>query len=340
MRSAKLVGILALASCGVRAPEPIDVAALVAKGGPVEARRELEIRILAEPRDVQARLAAATLDRDLHRDGDAIDDYDAVEKLGGPLGPRWHAVDQARFAALLARRGEARVARGSGLGVHDLERAARLGASVPAATLRRATQVAALAKLRHIDPEVRVSGRALLVALGGNPAWAGAEAHATAAQHAAFGVWLWERGANREAYEQLARWHDSGAHDATYSAAYATALAWWSPDAAVKALMVQAAPRPSAVPAGRLVTGADLRAAAAAHYARARLEQLVVAGEMGAGNPAIAPVVTTELPSEPELLVVARAFRRDPAVAARLARELIGRSIDRAIGQAAVGALF
>jgi hypothetical protein len=340
VRFAKLVGVLALASCGVRATEPIDVAALVAKRGPVEARRDLEIRIISEPRDVQARLAAATLDGDLHRDGDAIDDYEAIEALGGPLGPRWHAEDRARFAALLVHRGEARMARGSGHGVDDLEQATRLGASVPAATLGRARAVAALAKLRHIDAEVRAQGREILVGLGGNPAWAGADAKASAEQHARFGVWLWERGAKREAYEQLARWHDSGAHDPTYDLAFAVALAWWSPDAAVAALTASAPPRPTAAPARPLVVGDDPRAAAAAHYARARLEAIVGAGEVGAGPPTLAPELTTDLPGEPELLVVARAFRRDPTIAARLGRELVGRSIDRAVGQAAVGALF
>ena len=329
-------GILGLASCGVRASDPIDVAALVARRGAVDARRDLEIRILAEPRDVQARLAAATLDGDLHRDGDAIDDYEAIEKLGGPLGTRWHHADQVRFAALLARRGEARVARGSGHGLYDLERAMRLGATVSAASLARAKEVAAIAKLRHVDAEVRASGRDMLVALDGSSASTGAEAKASAAQHASFGVWLWARGARREAYEQLARWHDSGAHDAVYDPAYVNALAWWSPDAAVTALK-----RPAgvilAVEAAPLATGDDPRAAAAAHYAHARLEALVGAGLYGAGG-AMAPAA--ELPSEANLLVVARAYRRDAVVAERLARELVGRTIDRAIGQAAIGALF
>ena len=339
-------GILGLSSCGVRASDPIDVAALVARRGAVDARRDLEIRILAEPRDVQARLAAATLDGDLHRDGDAIDDYEAIEKLGGPLGTRWHHADQVRFAALLARRGEARVARGSGHGLYDLERAMRLGATVSTASLARAKEVAAIAKLRHVDAEVRASGRDMLVALDGSSASTGAEAKASAAQHASFGVWLWARGARREAYEQLARWHDSGAHDAVYDPAYVNALAWWSPDAAVTALK-----RPAgvilAVEAAPLATGDDPRAAAAAHYAHARLEALVGAGLYGAGlygaglygaGGAMAPAA--ELPSEANLLVVARAYRRDAVVAERLARELVGRTIDRAIGQAAIGALF
>lgn len=339
VRFAKLPGVAfwALASCGVRAPDPIDVAALVARRGPIDARRDLEIRILAEPRDVQARLAAATLDGDLHHDGDAIEDYEAIEKLGGPLGTRWHDADKARFAALLARRGQVRVARGSGHGLFDLERATRLGATVSAASFARAKEVAAIAKLRHIDAEVRASGRAMLVALGGNAAWAGADAKASAAQHAAFGVWLWERGGKREAYEQLARWHVSGAHDAAYDRAFALALAWWSPDAALAALELPGGSVPAADVVVPFATGDDPRAVAAAHYAHARLEALVGAGLYGAGS-ALAPA--PELPNEAELGVVARAYRRDVAVAERLAGELVGRTIDRAIGQAAIGALF
>ena len=101
---------------------------------------------------------------------------------------------------------------------------------------------------------------------------------------------------------------------------------------------------PPSVPAAPtqigLDTGDDPRAAAAAHYARVQVEAIVAAGAVGTGEPPSVVVATTDLPGESELRAVAREFRRDPAVAARLARELVGRSIDRAIGQAAVGALF
>src|SRR6185312_9985756 len=104
-----------------------DVAALVAKRGPVEARLDLEIRILADPRDVQARLAAAELDDQLGRPSDAIEQLEAVERLGGPIGTRWHDRDRARFGKLLAARGRVRLAREAGSARVDLERAKKLG---------------------------------------------------------------------------------------------------------------------------------------------------------------------------------------------------------------------
>src|SRR5258706_13671103 len=81
--AAAIAIVLASFACGVRAPAPIDVAALVAKRGPVEARRDLEIRVLADPRDVQARLALAKLADQSGRPAEAIDELEAVERPGG-----------------------------------------------------------------------------------------------------------------------------------------------------------------------------------------------------------------------------------------------------------------
>src|SRR5512140_2527786 len=93
--------VIATAACGVRAPAPIDVGALVARRGPVEAKRDLDIRILADARDVQARLAVAALDEQLGRPAEAIDQLEAVERTGGPLGTRWHDADRTRLGRLL-----------------------------------------------------------------------------------------------------------------------------------------------------------------------------------------------------------------------------------------------
>src|SRR4051812_50188991 len=89
VRAPRVVAILVAVAtgCGVRAPAPLDVPALIARRGPVEARRDLEIRILAEPRDVQARLALAALADRLGSPSDAIEQLEAVERLRGPVGP-------------------------------------------------------------------------------------------------------------------------------------------------------------------------------------------------------------------------------------------------------------
>jgi hypothetical protein len=361
VRCPRLGFLLALAvaapGCGVRAPAPLDVAALLAKRGPIEARRDLEIRILAEPRDVQARLAAAELDAQLGRPSDAIEQLEAVERLGGPIGTRWHDRDRARFATLLAARGRVRLAREAGSALADLERARTLGATVGPAELARARAAKALAELRHVDAELRAHGQATLAELATDPAWAGAKPHASPADHGAFGAWLWARGAKREAYDQLVMWNDAtrDARDPQIDAAYRDALAWWSPTAAVAVLTRPAPPGPpsSAGPlAGVDFTGPDVaipdgRTFAVSVFARSRLEAIIAAGHAGTVEPAQPPrpfAVAPELAgtgiTNDALLGIAAAFARDPVIAERLGRELVAQAVDRALGEAAVGALF
>src|SRR5574338_536323 len=123
-----LAALLVVAGCGVRAPAPLDVAALVARHGAPEARRELTIRVLEHPRDVQARLALAALAEQTGRPSEAIEQLEAVLRLGGPLGTRWHADDRARLGRLLLARGRVRLARGAATALGDLERARSYGA--------------------------------------------------------------------------------------------------------------------------------------------------------------------------------------------------------------------
>jgi hypothetical protein len=366
VRCSRLVLVLALggASCGVRAPAPLDVAALVAKRGPVEARRDLEIRILADPRDVQARLAASELDERLGRPSDAIEQLEAVERLGGPLGTRWHDRDRSRFGKLLAARGRVRLAREAGSALADLERAAKLGAVVAADELARARAARGLAELRHVDAEVRAHGQALLAGLASDPAWAGAKPHATPAEHGAFGAWLWARGAKREAYDQLVLWSDAtrDGRDPQLDAVYAQALAWWSPTAAVAALTRPASPDaaipPTPPPHGPgAALGVDFsqpdidfgdgRAFAVSVYAQARLVAVVRAGHTGTQVSDTAKHAFDPRPelagtgiTYDEIIGVAQAFARDPAIAERLGRELVGKAVDRALGEVVVGALF
>ena len=358
-RLALVIGLALAASCGVRAPAPLDVTALVAKRGPVEARRDLEIRILAEPRDVQARLAAAALDDQQGRPSDAIEQLEAVERLGGPLGTRWHDADRLRFGKLLAARGRVRLAREAGSSLADLERAAKLGAKVAPDELARARAAKALAELRHVDAVVRAEGQHALAAAsahGGERAWAGAKPHATPTEHGAFGAWLWARGANREAYDQLVIWSDATreGRDPQIEAAYAQALAWWSPSAAVAALT---RPTVSPVPSPPSHLGIDFaapdvdlgdgRAFGVGVFVQARLVAIVQAGHIGTREsdyPAtpfgVAPELAGTGITADEMLAVARAFARDPAVAERLGRELVAHAVDRALGEVAVGALF
>ncbi len=220
-----------LASCGARPPTPIDVAAIVRAKGAVEARRDLEIRVIANPRDVAARLGVAAIADEAGRPSEAIDHLEAVERLGGPLGIRWHDADRARLARLLHARGVARLERGSSTALADFDRAQRLGATVSDQELADATAAFALAKLRHVDAKEREIGRRKLAALVAEPAWRGAKDRASGDEHGAFGAWLWERGARREAYEQLAAWHASSTlpRDPTYQGVYLRALAWWTP---------------------------------------------------------------------------------------------------------------
>ncbi len=220
-----------LASCGVRPPTPIDVAAIVRAKGAAEARLDLEIRVIANPRDVQARLALAAIADDAGRPSEAIEQLEEVERLGGLLGIRWHDVDRARLARLLHARGLARLARGSTTALADLERAHALGAAIGDRERTDAAAAFAIGKLRHVDAGERAVGRRKLAELATDPAWRGAAEQASPDEHGAFGKWLWARGARREAYDQLAAWHASSTlpREPTLQAAYLQAVAWWTP---------------------------------------------------------------------------------------------------------------
>src|SRR5215470_732230 len=217
-----------LASCSVRAPAPIDVDALLRARGPVEARRDLVIRIAAEPRDVAARLGLAALDDQLQRPSEAIDELEAVVALGGPAGVRWRDADRARFARLIAARGRARLARGAASALGDLERARSLGAAIDDGELRRARIAGAIVALHHSDAEVREAGRRILA---GEAEWEGARRGASAAQRGRFGAWLWREGARRAAWDELAAWRAAAAvpRDGELEEVYLAAARWWTP---------------------------------------------------------------------------------------------------------------
>jgi tetratricopeptide (TPR) repeat protein len=249
VRCTRLVVLVWLASCGVRAPAPIDVDALLRNRGPVEARRDLVIRIAAEPRDVAAHLALARLAEQLQRPGEAVEQLEAVVALGGPTGVRWHDDDRARLARLIAARGRIRLARGAASALGDLERARQLGAEISDLELRRARVVGAIVALHHSDAEVRDAGRRILAGEAAHTnigaanvgvteidaadrvAWAGARPAASAGERGRFGAWLWRVGARRAAWDELAAWRAGATvpHDGELEAVYLEAARWWTP---------------------------------------------------------------------------------------------------------------
>ncbi len=226
-----------MASGCVGAPKRLDVSALVRAHGEAGARGELEVRILDDPRDIQARLALAKLADEANRPAQALEQLEAVLRLGGPLGTRWHDDDRARFARLLAARGIERLRRESATALADLERARRFGATVDDITLARARSYVAIGQLRHVDTRTREAGRRVIAELRAmpfaDPSWVGALDSATPRDRGLFGVWLWGQGAKRAAFEALSAWRARSAErDAATSAlhaAYLRALAWWTP---------------------------------------------------------------------------------------------------------------
>jgi hypothetical protein len=230
-----------------RAPAPAG-SALIGDA----ARRALTLRVLTAPGDLAARRALAALAEATGRPAEAIEQLEAVARIGGPLGPRWGASDRARLARLLAARGRARLARGAPTAIADLDRARALGEPVPDAERALARQARALARLRHADAAEREAGHRELRALAGTAGEApglgagvrGLSGSAQAAARGAYGAWLWARGARRAAWDELAAWRAAApaagpatgapppspiAPAAALHATYLEARAWWSP---------------------------------------------------------------------------------------------------------------
>lgn len=230
-RTLSLVVALGLGACGVRAPSPIDTAALVRAKGAIEARRSLEVRVIAEPRDVQAHLALAAIADEQGRPSQAIAHLEIVLALGGPIGTRWHASDRARLARLLVERGRARLARRSPTAERDLLRAHELGARIDDALLREALRAVALARLAHVDARERASGKRIFAEVGEGAPGRGARVGALGPDRGAFGAYLWQIGARRAAWDELSAWHAAtqAPRDPALVAAYLQARAWWTP---------------------------------------------------------------------------------------------------------------
>src|SRR5687768_5370753 len=181
------------------------------------------MRVIADPKDVRARLALATLADKLGMPSVAIEQLEAVDALGGPLGTRWHADDRARLARLIAVRGRLRLARGAPSPLGDFTRPREPGAAIADDELRVARPADALANLTHVDRELHDSGKRVLAELASKPgapctttlakrssptldatdaiersaqpciaaSWRGADPKASLADRGAFGAWLW-----------------------------------------------------------------------------------------------------------------------------------------------------
>ena len=340
-----LAALLLSAACGVRTPPPVDVAALVRDKGEPEALLALRARVLDDPRDVQAQLALADLADRTGRPSEAIEHLLTVEHLGGPLGTRWHASDRERLGRLLLARGRARLARGATSALADLEHARSLGAAPSAAELVSAHEMIAFADLRQVDKGLRARGRRALAPYAkpntDEAAWSGARDAASPAEHAAFGVWLWSINARREAYEQLARWHDATKppRDEALQGAYLRAVAWWSP------IWLGEVPPP---PADDLVgpercwfPGADCPPPPIEDAALPPLDPPPPQADLHDVSSAryAATRIAGGLPFA-ALVPIAAAYHRDPAIADRLARDLVARAVDAAAAHATLGALF
>lgn len=313
----------------MRAPAPLDVGELLARRGPVEAHRDLEIRIIADPKDIAARLALAELDVQLERPGEALDELAWVEQHNGLLGIRWHDSDRERLATLVLARALERAQRDSPAALGDFEHAAKLGATVDPRNIADGKLALARTKLRHVDAGVRAAGRRLL-----------AEGGMTAGDPATFGELAWAFGARREAYEQLAAWHAKPHEaDSPFERAYLRALAWWSPPDVAPPKEATGPQRCWFVSAGCAPDEAQepprepsAATTAAARYALARVATPGATAKLvaGVGERALAP----------QLDDAVRAYRRDPAVGERLARDFIASSVDTAAAHATIGALF
>ena len=222
---AVLVAVLVavLAACGVRA-RPVDTTRLVAELGLDGAVEALRIRIADDPKDIPARRALADLEHRRGRPGAVIAELAAVRELGGPLGVRLDRGERTRLAGLYRERARLRVARGSPDALDDLDLARRIaGAAGEDAALRRDAEItAALADLRHTDPDRRARGAE---ALGRDTS--------TIDGLGATGLYLFEHGALRAAHDLLEAWERGGGRDrgapdtAAITDAWLAARAWW-----------------------------------------------------------------------------------------------------------------
>ncbi|HEY4180817.1 MAG TPA: hypothetical protein VGM90_28425 [Kofleriaceae bacterium] len=190
--------------------------------------------------------------------------------------------------------------------------------------------------------------------------WIGATRDAVPHSLGVYGMWLWERGARRAAWEALHTWRTSTSerdlqtnvvHDA-----YIRALAWWTPldgsdppeselNGATRCLFASAACTPtesravlaqlsaSSTPAAVADDTAfpTTREAALAAFVTARLHELDMQMRSTSATELLPPSVIADL------LI---AFRRDSGAAERQARDVVALAPDGALAAAAAGTFF
>src|SRR5207253_1651889 len=110
--------------------------------------------------------------------------------------------------------------------------------------------------------------------------------------------------------------------------AYLRALAWWQP------------PELPPPPGEELGAQRCWFEPAGCDTAEPALEVAPVVGDPAAAAAARYAIAATGAGDVGRLLAIATAYRRDPAIAERIGRELVAASVDAAAGHAAVGALF
>ena len=359
--------LLLVAGCGggwgVRTPARLDLAAMVKARGAADVRRALVVRVLDDPRDVQARLALAELAEQMKRPSEAIEQLEAVLRLGGPIGTRWDDEDRARLGRLLLARGRARLARGAASALRDLERAGSFGVPATKDELVQAQIAIAIANVKHVAVKERAQGRAVLakharlapVRSGTSPAgapnadavlpdeaaWLGAKADALPVERGRFGAWLWTINARREAYEQLKAWHDATKppRDEALQSAYLRALVWWSP-----VWLGEAKPPPAedlVGPERCWFPGTDCTPSAPEEAPLPPPPELDTDPRAAmAARYAAARFTIGGAPDASALAPIARAFYRDATIAERLGRDLVASAPDAALAHATLGALF
>jgi tetratricopeptide (TPR) repeat protein len=245
-----MLGALALAcalaaagpSCGFVRGKPLDTRALVAELGVDGAIEALRIRIAGDPADVPARRALANLELGQGRKGAALEQLEAVWRIGGPAGVRLNARERKILADLLRARAEARVERGSPDALADLDAATDIGgvAKHDDELRRRATMWLALSELRSTDPEKRAQGAKRIAAIDAQGttqeiyAAIADPVHAERDDLGAAGLFLWQNGARRIALERLDAWERAGGRESPTAPhlaftvdAWLAARAWW-----------------------------------------------------------------------------------------------------------------
>ena len=124
----------------------------------VARREQLRIIVSGDPGNYTAQRELAAIELALDHRGAALVALEAVERTGGPLGPRWLPEERVTYANLLLARAEIRVHRGATSALDDIKHAESLGGKAPQ-SLRTAADIAtSVALLRSSDRKRRVDG--------------------------------------------------------------------------------------------------------------------------------------------------------------------------------------